>query len=74
MAHYTPEVPAEDGQIRVLLALLKVEIPRAKDLPQERIQEAFNRFLDELSRGTDSKHVAARDRFIDRVGALPENN
>jgi hypothetical protein len=74
MAHYTPEVPAEDGQIRVLLGLLNVEIPRAKDLPQERIQEAFNRFLDELSRGTDSKHVAARDRFIDRVGALPENN
>ncbi len=72
--HYTPEVPTEDDQIRVLLGLLKVEIPRARDLPQERIQEAYARFLDELSRGTDPRHVAARDRFIDRVGALPENN
>ncbi|MGA7858678.1 MAG: hypothetical protein WCA11_12155 [Terracidiphilus sp.] len=68
--HYGPEVPTDDDRVRALLGLLKVDIPRAKDLAPDRIYEGYNRFLYELSRGKDAKHVAARKRFIERVEAL----
>jgi hypothetical protein len=74
MIHYQPEVPSEDERTRVLLTLLHVEIPRARDLPLERIEEAYGQFLEELSHRTDSRHAAARQRFIERVERLRESN
>ena len=73
-AHYGPEAPVDDDRIRVLLGLLKVDIPRARDLPPERIYAAYDRFLDELSHGKEGRHVAARHRFIDRVERLKDSN
>jgi len=48
------------------------QIPRARDLPPESIHAAYDRFLDELSHGTDQPHITARRRFVDRVRRLPE--
>lgn len=50
------------------------EIPQAKDLALEVRYQAFDRFLGELSYGTDAAHLAARARFIARVKALPDEN
>ena len=72
--HYQPEVPSEDERTRVLLTQLHVEIPRARDLPVERIEEAYGQFLEELSHGRDSTHASARQRFIERVERLSETN
>jgi hypothetical protein len=72
--HYGPEVPADDDRVRALLVLLKVDIPRAKDLPLDRIYEGYDRFLNELARGKDAKHLAARRRLIERVEALKDTN
>jgi len=72
--HYSPEAPVDDDRIRVLLGLLKVDIPRARDLPPDCVYAAYDRFLDELSHGKDPRHFAARQRFIDRVKALNDNN
>jgi hypothetical protein len=71
---YGPEVPNDDDRTRALITTLNYEIPRAKDLPLERIYAAYDRFLDELGHGTDPPHATARRRFIDRVQRLPENN
>jgi len=65
--HYGPEVPDIDERTRALIAMLHYEIPRAKDLPLAIISAAYQRFWDELNRGTDSRHTAARQRFIARV-------
>jgi hypothetical protein len=67
---YGPEVPDTDERTRALITMLHYEIPRAKDLPLETIHAAYQRFLDELNRGTDAQHTAARQRFIARVRAL----
>ncbi|MGA8041362.1 MAG: hypothetical protein WCA37_01035 [Terracidiphilus sp.] len=72
VTHYGPEVPADDAQTRALLEALKVEIPRATDLPQEQIYDAYMQFLHELNgRKQDAAHVAARRRLIAHVEALP---
>ena len=71
---YAPEVPAEDDRTRLLITRLNYEIPRAKDLPLETIYAAYDRFLDELNNRTDPRHLAARQRFIDRVGRVPDSN
>jgi hypothetical protein len=68
---YGPEVPANDDQARRLIAKLQYEIPRARDLPPEQIDEAYRRFLDELEKPADRVHAAARQRFLDRVYRLP---
>jgi hypothetical protein len=73
-AHYGPEAPVDDERIRELLGLLKVDIPRARDLPPDRIYAAYGRFLEELSHGKDARHLAARQRFIDRVERLQDSN
>jgi hypothetical protein len=67
-------VPDDDDRTRALITTLDYEIPHAKDLPLERIYAAYDRFLDELSHGTDPPHTTARRRFIDRVQRLPEDN
>jgi hypothetical protein len=67
---YGPEVPNDDNHTRALLTMLHYPIPRAKDLPLDRIYEAYDRFLDELNKTTDPAHVAARRRFIERVEHL----
>jgi hypothetical protein len=72
--HYGPEAPVDEERTRVLLGLLKVDVPRAKDLPPDRIYEGYSRFLQELSHGKDAKHLAARKRFIERVEALEDSN
>ena len=71
---YGPEVPVGDDQTRRLITKLNYEIPRAGDLPPEQIYQAFSRFLDELERPVDPVHVAARQRFLDRVQRLPNRN
>jgi hypothetical protein len=69
---YAPEVPEDDAQARRLIIKLNYEIPRAKDLPSEEIYQAYSRFLDELEKHlADPPHVAARQRFLDRVYRLP---
>ena len=68
---YGPEVPVDDGQTRRLITKLNYEIPRARDLPPEQIDEAYRRFLDELEKPADRVHAAARQRFLDRVYRLP---
>jgi hypothetical protein len=68
------ETPVDDERIRVLLGLLKVDIPRARDLPLDRIYAAYDLFLDELSHGKDARHLAARQRFIDRAERLKDSN
>ncbi len=73
-AVYGPEVPMSDEQMRRLIAMLKYEVPRAKDLPPEEIYQAYSRFLDELEHTTDPQHVAARERFLDRVRRLPDGS
>jgi hypothetical protein len=65
---YGPEVPDTDDRTRALIAMLHYELPRAKDLPLGDVYAAYDRFLQELNRGTD--HAAARQRFIGRVQAL----
>lgn len=72
--HYQPEVPPDDERTRVLLTQLHVGVPRASDLPPERREEAYGRFLEELSHRTDPAHAAARQRSIDRVESLSESN
>jgi hypothetical protein len=71
---YAAEVPDDDIRTRALITKLNYEIPRAKDLPPERIYAAYDRFLDELNNGTDPPHIAARHRFIERVQRLPEDS
>jgi hypothetical protein len=68
---YAPEVPVGDDQIRRIIIRLNYEIPRARDLPPEEIYQAYSRFLDELEHSADPVHVAARQRFLDRVYRLP---
>jgi hypothetical protein len=70
MGRYGPEVPDTDDRTRALIAMLHYEIPRAKDLPRGAVYGAFERFLQELNRGNDARHAAARQRFITRVRAL----
>jgi hypothetical protein len=71
---YAPEVPADDDRTRTLITSLGYEIPRAKGLPLEQVYAAYDRFFDELKKNTDPQHVAARQRFIDRVQRIPDNN
>jgi len=68
-ARYAAEVPADELRLRRLLGLLGVEIPKGRDLPAQRIAQAYQLYLNELD-SLDSKHVAARQRFIDRVQRL----
>jgi hypothetical protein len=69
---YAPEVPADAAQVRRLIIKLNYEIPRAKDFPPEQIYEAYSRFMDELEEHlADPPHVAARQRFLERVYRLP---
>jgi len=70
MGRYGPEVPDTDDRTRALIAMLHYEIPRAKDLPRGALYGVFERFLHELNRGNDTRHAAARQRFIARVRAL----
>jgi hypothetical protein len=72
--HYGPEVPDDDDRARALMTTLNFQIPRARDLPPERIYAAYDQFLDELNHGTDQPHMTARRRFVDRVRRLPEGN
>jgi hypothetical protein len=67
---YGPELPDTDDRTRALIAMLHYELPRAKDLPLGDIYAAYERFLEELNRGTDARHTAARQRFIARVRGL----
>jgi len=67
---YGPEVPDTDDRMRTLITMLGYEIPRAKDLPVKTLSAAYARFLDELNRGNDAQHAAARKRLIARVRAL----
>ena len=67
---YGPEVPDED-RITSLVTMLGYEIPTAKDLPPGEIYGAYDRFLDELNKRSDTQHVAARKRFVERVLSLP---
>jgi hypothetical protein len=67
-------VPIDDDRARALITTLNYQIPRARDLPLEPIYAAYDRFLDELSHGTDHVHMTARRRFVDRVQRLPEDN
>jgi hypothetical protein len=67
---YAPEVPDGNAQTRAILAMLHYPVPRAKDLPVERVYAAYDRFLDELNKTTDPAHMAARGRFIERVERL----
>jgi hypothetical protein len=71
---YGPEVPGDDNRTRSLITALGYEIPRAKDLPPDRIYASYDRFLDELSNGTDARHKVARQRFIARVRGLQDTN
>jgi hypothetical protein len=71
---YGPEVPNDDSRAGALISALSYEIPRSKDLPIEEIAAAYERFLQELGRGSDRVHLSARQRFIQRVRALPESN
>ena len=66
---YAPEVPPDD-RARVIFAKLGYEIPRARDLPVDRIGMAYDWFLHELRTKNDSIHTAARRRFITRVEHL----
>jgi hypothetical protein len=70
---YGPEAPNTDERTRALITMLHYEIPRAKDLPPGTVYVAYARFLEELNRGTDVRHTAARQRFIARVRALRRN-
>jgi hypothetical protein len=63
-------VPDTDDRTGALIAMLHYELPRAKDLPLGDVYAAYNRFLQELNRRTDSQHAAARQRFIESVQAL----
>lgn len=38
----------------------------------DRFYAAYDQFLDELKNGSDFRHRAARQRFIDRVQHLPD--
>ena len=67
---YGPEVPDTDDRMRAVIAMLQYEIPRAKDLPLQDVYAAYRLFLEELNRGSDAPHTAARQRFIARVRAL----
>jgi hypothetical protein len=67
---YGPEVP-DDDQARAIVLALKYQIPQAKDLPVGNIYAAYDRFLHELNHRTDPQHLAARQRFIERVQRLP---
>ena len=72
VTHYAPEVPGDDVRTRRLLGMLQVAIPRARDLPEEEIFQAYLQFLHELDgRKKNAAHVAARQRLIARVEALP---
>jgi hypothetical protein len=71
---YAPEVPTDDARSRALITTLNYEIPQANDLAPERIYAAYDQFLDELKRESDPAHVAARQRFIERVQRLGDNN
>jgi hypothetical protein len=71
---YGVEVPVDDERMRAMITFLGYEIPRAKDLPLDRIYAAYDHFLDELSNGTDARHNAARQRFIARVQSLADTN
>jgi hypothetical protein len=52
------------------MAMVHYEIPRANSLPQGDVYAAYERFLHELNQVTDSRHAAARQRFIASVRAL----
>jgi hypothetical protein len=67
---YAPEVPPDD-RAPGIFAKLGYEIPRAADLPADRVGRAYDWFLHELRTRTDSVHVAARRRFIERAERLP---
>ena len=67
---YGPEVPDTNDRTGTLIAMLHYEIPRAKDLPLAVVSAAYQRFLDELNRGSDPRPMAARQRFIARVRTL----
>ena len=72
VTHYAPEVPGDNVRTRRLLGMLQVAVPRAMDLPEEQIYQAYIQFLYELDgRKKDAAHVVARQRLIARVEALP---
>jgi hypothetical protein len=66
IGRYSAEVPGDEARIRRLLALLDVEIPKGRDLPAQRVAQAYQLYLDQLDT-RDSTHLAARQRLIDRV-------
>lgn len=67
---YGPEVP-DDSRSKAIISELGYELPAAKDLSVSEIYAAYDRFLDELNKQDDARHVAARKRFIERVRSLP---
>lgn len=68
---YGPEVP-DNARIERLLPMLGYEIPEAKNRSEYEIYSAYDRFLDELNKQPgDSKHAAARKKFLERVLRLP---
>jgi hypothetical protein len=70
---YDPDTLHLEG-ITPPLVSVEDKIPRARDLPSERIYAAYDRFLDELHQGTDPSHTTARGRFIQRVQRLQEDH
>lgn len=67
---YGPEVP-QDDRVRAILGLLGYDVPTAQDLSPEQIYAVDDRFLDELKKKTDPQHIAARQRFMERIKQLP---
>lgn len=67
---YFAEVPGDEVRIRRLLAQLDVEIPTGRDLPPQRVAEAYRLFLGALTDTRDPKHLEARQRFVRRVQQL----
>jgi hypothetical protein len=68
-AVYGPEAPVDDEQAGRLITRLGYEIPHAKDLPKEQIDEAYHQFLQELARPheADSTPGAVRGRVLKKL-------
>ena len=58
---------ASRPDVRRLLAQLGIEISRGRDLPPQRVAEAYRLFLGALTNPRDTKHLEARKRFVRRV-------
>jgi hypothetical protein len=71
---YGPEVPSDDEQTRRLIVLLGYPIPRASELPVERLADAYGLLLTKLTGADASLYAQATKRLIERVKALPDIN